>query len=102
MTDWYDDNIEIPVKNLVRYLRNNGINTECSCGHQLYIQCQYIPDGTIQEIHKLLYDYLHENNQPINFEIHLHHSVVDGHSYSNLDIRLVEFEKHEKKFDKGE
>lgn len=45
---WYEENIEEGVRELVSVLRNNGINTECSCDHQnpMYIQCQYIPDGT--------------------------------------------------------
>lgn len=39
---WYKNNIEFPVREIVKNLRNQGINTECSCGHRLYIQCQTI------------------------------------------------------------
>ena len=39
---WYKHNIELPVREIVKNLRNQGINTECSCGHALYIQCQTI------------------------------------------------------------
>ena len=85
---WYDEKIEAPVRNLVKYLRNNGVNTECSCGHDMYIQCQYIPDGSIMELHKLLFDYMYEKKMPINYEIVLTHKVIDGHSYSHLNTKL--------------
>ena len=38
--NWYSENIEDQLKDIIKYLRNNGVNTECSCGHELYIQCQ--------------------------------------------------------------
>jgi len=44
--DWYSNTIEEPVRNIVRALRNNGINTECSCGHDMTIQCQTIDPTT--------------------------------------------------------
>ena len=34
------DEIEPGVRNLVCWLRNHGINTECSCHHKWYVQCQ--------------------------------------------------------------
>jgi hypothetical protein len=66
--DWYKC-IEEPVRELVLLLRNNGFNTECSCGHEMYVQCQYIPDGEIMNLHNLVYDYLHEKNLPIRYDI---------------------------------
>ena len=44
--DWYINNIEEPVRDIVRALRNNGVNTECSCGHDMTIQCQTIDPTT--------------------------------------------------------
>lgn len=44
--DWYLNTIEEPVRDIVRALRNNGINTECSCGHDMTIQCQTIDPTT--------------------------------------------------------
>ncbi len=32
--DWYEENIEEPIRPLVHLLRENGFNTECSCGHE--------------------------------------------------------------------
>lgn len=87
--NWYE-NIEGPIRNLVKYLRDNGINTECSCGHKMYIQCQYLPDGEIMRIHNLLYDYLHDKNKKINFEIHLVHKVENGHSFDTLNVQFPE------------
>jgi hypothetical protein len=46
MKDWYALNIEEPVREVVRALRNRGINTECSCGHKLYIQFQTLDPQT--------------------------------------------------------
>ncbi len=86
--DWYSENIEEPLKDLIKYLRNNGVNTECSCGHELYIQCQYIPEGWIKMVHDLLYNYLHKHDKKINYEIHVHHKVDDGHSFSTMEIKL--------------
>ena len=96
-SDWYEKYIEPEVRDLVKYLRNNGINTECSCGHEKYIQCQYIPDGNVKELHDLLFCWFAENrlkkpgrelSDEINYEIVIRHTVRDGHSYSTLDIRL--------------
>lgn len=35
--DWYEK-IEIEIREIVRELRNKGINTTCSCGHKMYIE----------------------------------------------------------------
>lgn len=35
---WYDNNIEPEVRELVKTLRDRGINTTCSCGHDMYIE----------------------------------------------------------------
>jgi len=74
MSDWYEEHIEPEVRDIVRYLRNNGINTESSCGHDMYIQCEYIPDGLIFNLNLLLYNYFAEKNLPIYYEIKVHHS----------------------------
>ena len=97
--DWYEEHIESEVRDLVKYLRNNGINTEASCGHEGYIQCQYIPDGSIQELHELLFNYFAENgpkepgkeySNDINYEIELWFKVDEGHYHSTINIKLGE------------
>jgi len=85
MTDWYDENIEEPVREIVRLLRNNGFNTECSCGHDMYVQCEYdMRDGT-SDLHRLLF---HNGFQ--NYTIHICHQVMDGHTYIHADIQFGE------------
>ncbi len=36
---WYEENIEENIRNIVFALRNIGINTTCSCGHEMWIEC---------------------------------------------------------------
>lgn len=36
---WYTEFIEEPVREIVKHLRNNGINTIQSCGHNMTIEC---------------------------------------------------------------
>jgi len=43
--DWYKEYIEEDIRPLVKLLRENGFNTECSCGHDMYVQCLILPDG---------------------------------------------------------
>lgn len=88
-SDWYERYIEEPVRELVRTLRNNGINTESSCGHDMNIQCQFVPDKQeIGVIYNMVYNYLHEKNLPVNFNIELTIRVMDGHQYPSLIIDL--------------
>ena len=87
MTDWYDEAIEEPVRDIVRLLRNNGFNTECSCGHEMYVQCQYIPDNDIERLHILLWNYFDELGvKDPTFTIEVKHQVIDGHQYSHMEI----------------
>jgi len=86
--NWYANTIEEPVRNLVKFLRNEGFNTESSCGHDMYVQCQYIPDGEIFRLHKSLIYYLHSHKLPENYEINLTINVSNGKSYPFLKILL--------------
>ena len=53
MKEFYFD-IEEKVRKWVRLLRNAGINTECSCEHEGYIQCQSLdPSFEIDTIRKV-------------------------------------------------
>jgi glutamate racemase len=65
-TDWYDQ-IEKPVRELVRLLRNNGFNTTSSCGHEMWIQMEWY--GFEEEARKL-YNLLGQNGYN-NFELRL-------------------------------
>lgn len=102
MDNWYDKYIEPEVRDLVKYLRDNGVNTECSCGHEMYIQCQYSVDGFIQDLHCLLFDYFYKQKKEINYEINVYHKVIEGHSYTDLEIKLPKEKENEKREDKKE
>jgi hypothetical protein len=67
--NWYNQ-IELPVRNLVKLLRNNGFNTTSSCGHKNpfpYVQMEWY--GFEEEARKL-YNLLCENDYK-DFEIQL-------------------------------
>ena len=80
--DWYDQ-IEQPVRSLVKLLRNQGFNTTCSCGHDKTIQLEWY--GFEGEIHKLCSLLL--ENEYEKFELHGYWSS-DGVS-KFLEIRLL-------------
>jgi len=88
--DWYEEFIEEPIRPLVRLLRDNGFNTECSCGHEMYAQIQYMMDGSIERLHRLLFD-----KGLRNYTISLEVKVIDGHSYNSIDVRVKEEEVKE-------
>lgn len=67
--DWYKETIEEPIRDIVRLLRDNGFNTECSCGHEMYVQCQYVRNHDMKRLSDLLYNYMHGNSQEINYKI---------------------------------
>jgi len=90
---WYKEKIEEPLREIIRYLRNNGVNTECSCGHEMYIQCQYRIDGHVQEIHNLVWNYLNSKRLNVDFEISIIHKVIDGKSYTSLNIEFPDTEE---------
>ena len=88
--EWYDVMIEDPLKELVKVLRNNGFNTECSCGHDMYIQCQCLLDGEVQRLHSLLFSYLYERDgmSGVNYHITVDVEVKDGCMYTSMTIQL--------------
>jgi hypothetical protein len=77
--DWYAEKIEEPIRELVRVLRNNGINTTGSCGHEMYIQMEhYFQGGCLGELHNVLYNYLTEHGLPVEYDITVHLEVERG------------------------
>jgi hypothetical protein len=36
--DRYEEHIEEPIRGVVKTLRDNGFNTTCSCGHEMYVE----------------------------------------------------------------
>jgi hypothetical protein len=87
---WYDTTIEEPIRDVVRLLRDNGFNTECSCGHEMYIQCNYTLEGEMQRLHNLLFSHFGTTlGRQADYEIELHVKVQDGHVVGNFfDVRF--------------
>lgn len=53
--DWYQ-RIEKPIRPLVKLLRDNGYNTTCSCGHEMYVMCDYDFAISLWALYNLLYE----------------------------------------------
>ena len=88
MTDWYKERIEPGVREIVRLLRNNGVNTECSCHHKKYIQCQFPMDDDVRRV-----DYLLFNNGFRNYKIDIHITREDGHLRQGMNIEFDDLEE---------
>ena len=71
--DWYEEWIEPGVREIVRLLRNNGFNTTCSCGHEMYAQMSWLEEGELKRLHDLLF-----NNGYRNYSITLDLSFIEG------------------------
>lgn len=71
---WYLE-IEEPVRKIVYNLRNNGINTTCSCGHEMYIEFQTSdPTTDLRNIYNALYE-----SDIHSYKVEIIDKVDDGH-----------------------
>lgn len=77
------DVVEEPLKELVQLLRDNGFNTNCSCGHlpDPYIQMEWYSDDEITKLYNLLV----ENNYK-NFFIKAEWNTTFGINHRTLEI----------------
>ena len=82
MSDWYDC-IEPEVRKAVRLLRNAGLNTTCSCGHDMSIDGAPAVDGELQQIHNVLFN---NGLYPYHVEFHLY---VDADGLQNALWRVM-------------
>jgi len=64
--EWYNNFIESPIRDLVYHLRNAGINTTCSCGHENYIEAITSQPEDLDVIRKILFNLGYDKN---GFEI---------------------------------
>jgi len=81
MIDWYEQYIEPEIRSIVHLLRDNGVNTESSCGHEMTVQCQVITDGFVQHVDNLLF-----NNGYRHYTITIEIDRCNGHLYPTMDI----------------
>ena len=79
--------IELGVRHFVFLLRNAGVNTECSCHHEGYIQCQTLDPTT--EVGKIKTVMIDEGIEDFEIEI-----LYRGLNYSVLNIRSPAFKKN--------
>jgi hypothetical protein len=82
--DWYNEYIEEPIRDIVHGLRDYGINTECSCGHQMYVQCAYFDKD---EMLNRVYNVMCSLNVK-NYQILLHETIRDGYRFAWFDVML--------------
>jgi hypothetical protein len=80
---WLEDTVEEQIRPEVKLLRENGFNTECSCHHEMYIQCQFVIDAEIKRLHDLLC-----HNGYTNYTIEAMVQVIDGHPYPTMQINF--------------
>lgn len=85
---WYEENIEEPIREIVKLLRDNGFNTECSCGHDMTVQCQYIRDNRMMELAHLLHCHMREKGQEPDFKVVLTMQTIKGHLADSLHIYI--------------
>lgn len=84
MKDWYDIYIEEPIRDIVKLLRNNGINTTSSCGHKMTVECEYyIGNDEVFRIYHLLYNHGYRN-----FNLTAVIEVIEGHPHSFIEISI--------------
>ena len=77
--NWLEENIEEPIRDIVKILRDNGFNTTCSCGHDMEITGEYLPDYDIKRMHDLLYNHLIEKGVNPDYEIVYFLKVREGY-----------------------
>jgi len=91
MTDWYEQNIEAPLHGIVRFLRNNGVNTVISCAHEMYIKCGPSAGVDIDRLADLVAIHMKEEygEDYVNFDIEYRCQAHFGKiSYPLIEIRL--------------
>jgi len=79
---WYDT-IEPGIRSVVRLLRDNGFNTECSCEHERYVQCAYSADGELARLDNLLF-----NAGYCDYSLEVEIIREDGHGRSRVNLVL--------------
>ena len=78
---WLEKYIEEPVRGTVKLLRDNGFNTESSCGHKMWVQCGYVTDAEIMRLDDLLF-----NNGYRDYTIDVWVNRKDGWLHSGLNV----------------
>lgn len=75
---WYDDHIEPPIQPIVRLLRNCGINTTNSCGHEMSVEGDLAVDGQLKDIHEALWHHERGNGKEPEYRVTVDLNVYRG------------------------
>lgn len=95
MSEFYQ-HIEEPIRELVKLLRDSGINTTSSCGHEMSVQADVLPSGYLQILDEVVFNYLTEKGQPIEYLITIHRERnVCGLTRCWAEIDLKPNRRHE-------
>lgn len=79
--------IEDGVRSAVKALRDAGINTECSCHHEGYIQCQTLdPTTELDSVYNVMSEL-----RLAEYSVEVSRRVTEGHHYDSLIIRCEEW-----------
>lgn len=82
--DWYEQNIEYPIRDTIKALRNNGINTFCSCGHEMYIECEtYDAEADLNTIYNVLIELGYDT-----YYAQVHDNIKNGYRNRYIEIKL--------------
>jgi len=87
--DWYEENIEEPIRPLVKLLRNEGFNTVASCGHEMWVDLHLMLDGEPYRLHKTLFDWLASQGEEISYTIEVRYTVHQGHLTHRARVCLL-------------
>lgn len=86
--NWYNQ-IEEPIRPLVKALRDNGINTTNSCGHNMSVQVNLMIDGELKRIHDTVYNWMCKQGKEPEYDIEVHVIVRKGTIFQCFaEIRL--------------
>ena len=72
------ENIEEPIRGIVKELRNNGINTTSSCGHEMTIQADILVNGQLQVLHNTLFNYFIDGDPDLEYVVTVRLEVRRG------------------------
>ena len=90
-TNWYEKNIEEPLRGLVRYLHSKGIETYGSCAHKAYITVDN--KHNISEVAEYVLDYM-KSCEGIRPEFTINRKIIclsGALSESYVSIELVAY-----------
>lgn len=73
---WYE-NIEPEIRPIVKLMRNEGFNTTCSCGHEMYVEFMLLDTSELDRLDNVLF-----NNGFRTYTIEALLKRDDGHGFS--------------------